>query len=636
MYRCNHCNITIPDNQTEGHIVKVGPKANPKLYCMECGEPVTYIPDIPKTEGIFHGAQATLISNSDNRITTNNYYGVMPDEQIETPYGLCRKNEARFCKQCRQWVPMPFFNFERGICDNCIQNEGTKAFEDGKTFFEIGLYDEALSEFLKYEPICINKEILAKLQCYIGRCFWEKKQWGDAFKYFIKSRNESADSRFYLGYCFLKGYGVEQDFRKAKEFFLCACRENDEGLKRRIIETIVEQANINAYLIAAELGDKQHYEDMARLVIINEDGYLYNEIDPYLEAGAQEGSAICYYALAYSQQKRHDKGSNKNNINYNYNKISQWLYKAASLQLADAAIELSKKLKGEQRIKWMQKTVELYDKQPFFLDHNEKDFSEHLFQLGRELNTQQDKTEATKWFLRAAELGHADAQATLGRIYYTGPYTLRDLNKALHWTQEAANQGNTDALILLPQINIDYAHNEANKFYNRRDYIHALDLYLKAASLGCDKVYYDIGHMYYDGKGTAKNPSEALKWWKKAADMGSLLAMNNIATLYYDGADGIPENRMEGKKWMRKAADLGYMVAQGNLGLMYFNDREYTEALKWFQMSANKGYDFAQYYLGRMYHEGLGVNKSLYMAREWLNKAAAQGNQKAKDLLAKL
>ena len=215
MYKCNHCNITIPDNQADGHIVKVGPKNNPKFYCVEWGEPVTYIPDVPKTEGIFHGAQATLISNSDNRITTNNYYGGMPDEQVETPYGTCLKRDTRFCKQCRQWIPLTFYNAERGMCDNCIELQGAKAFEEGKNFLEDGLYDEALSEFLKFEPICKEAKVLAELQYNIGYCFYKQEQWKDACKYFIKSSDLVPDSLYYRALCFYYGYGVTKSKEKA-------------------------------------------------------------------------------------------------------------------------------------------------------------------------------------------------------------------------------------------------------------------------------------------------------------------------------------------------------------------------------------------------------------------------------------
>lgn len=221
MYRCNHCNITIHEDHIEGHIVKVGPK----LYCSQCGEPVDYIPEEPKANAL-GGAQATLISNSDNRITTYNYYGGgTSDEQVETPYGPFRKSEARFCKDCRQWVPLIYFNAEQNICDNCFEQEGEKTCEVGKSFFELGLYEDALNEFFKYEPVCKSLTTLPDLHYHIGRCFFEMGKWKEAAKYFIKSKDRIIDSIYYLGLCFFNGNGVPQDKVKAMVYINDAAQQ---------------------------------------------------------------------------------------------------------------------------------------------------------------------------------------------------------------------------------------------------------------------------------------------------------------------------------------------------------------------------------------------------------------------------
>lgn len=219
MYKCNYCNVEIPDNQAEGRIVKVGPKDNPKFYCMECGEPVAYIPDMPQANAAIHGSQATLISNSDNRITTNNYYGSeTSDEQIDTPFGPCRKSEAKLCKQCRQWVPFSFFDTEHVLCDNCIEKECLKSIDEGKSLFEYGLYDKALEAFLKYESICKDIKVHAQLHYNIGRCYFEQKQLREALLYFTKSRQQVVDSFFYIGLCFFYGgIGLPKDEMKALE-----------------------------------------------------------------------------------------------------------------------------------------------------------------------------------------------------------------------------------------------------------------------------------------------------------------------------------------------------------------------------------------------------------------------------------
>ena len=226
MYKCNRCNRTFKDKNDEGLLAFRG-----KLYCKKCEDPVEEIPDTPKANSFGQGAQATLISNSDNRITTNNYYGGgSPDEQIETPFGVCKKSEAQFCKNCRLWVPMIFFNTDQGLCDICIEEEGIKAYDEGKSFYEMGLYDEALEEFLKYEPVCKKPKVLVKLQYQIGRCYYEQKVWKKAFKYFIKTRDHIPESLFYIGLCFYYGYGISADKAKAyemlKKAYLQGCQNS--------------------------------------------------------------------------------------------------------------------------------------------------------------------------------------------------------------------------------------------------------------------------------------------------------------------------------------------------------------------------------------------------------------------------
>ena len=232
MYKCNQCNITIPDNQAEGRIVKVGPKDNPKFYCMECGEPVVYIPDMPHATGAVHGAQATLISNSDNRITTNNYYGGgVPDEQIDTPYGSCRKSEARLCKKCRQWVPVSFFDEEKKLCDDCVTKEVQKYVNEGKSYFDMGFYNEAIRCFQDCELICYDENELLNLKFLIGQSYYELKDYSQALKYFIAASRNNAESVYYIGICYLNGTGVVKDESKALNLF---ARSADLGSQKAI------------------------------------------------------------------------------------------------------------------------------------------------------------------------------------------------------------------------------------------------------------------------------------------------------------------------------------------------------------------------------------------------------------------
>ncbi len=89
----------------------------------------------------------------------------------------------------------------------------------------------------------------------------------------------------------------------------------------------------------------------------------------------------------------------------------------------------------------------------------------------------------------------------------------------------------------------------------------------------------------------------------------------------------------EALQWFRKAAEQGDDVAQYNLGTMYYNGdgvpQDYGEAVQWFRKAAEQGDDLAQFSLGTMYQDGLGLLQDYVSAYTWFNFAAAQGLEEA-------
>lgn len=50
-----------------------------------------------------------------------------------------------------------------------------------------------------------------------------------------------------------------------------------------------------------------------------------------------------------------------------------------------------------------------------------------------------------------------------------------------------------------------------------------------------------------------KNPHEAVRWWKKAAELGFPESQNNLGALYNDG-NGVDRDYQEAVFWYRKSA----------------------------------------------------------------------------------
>jgi len=133
---------------------------------------------------------------------------------------------------------------------------------------------------------------------------------------------------------------------------------------------------------------------------------------------------------------------------------------------------------------------------------------------------------------------------------------------------------------------------------------------------------------------------------KLAAEKGDAIARNNLGVTYAAG-QGISKNDAAGKegqkveqnyteaiKWFRLAAEQGNVEAQCNLATLYYYgrgvDQDYAETIKWLRLAADRGDTIAQFNLGEMYAQGLGVAKDQKEAERW-HKMTERGSQDVMD-----
>jgi len=119
----------------------------------------------------------------------------------------------------------------------------------------------------------------------------------------------------------------------------------------------------------------------------------------------------------------------------------------------------------------------------------------------------------------------------------------------------------------------------------------------------------NLASLYEHGWGVPKNPSEAISWYRAAAEQGDPTACN-LATTYLLGR-GVRRDDRQAATWFLAAAQQGFAVAQANLAFMYYTGRgigrDYAEAAKWTMRAAEHGYAFAETDLGYLYEQGKGV-----------------------------
>ena len=107
----------------------------------------------------------------------------------------------------------------------------------------------------------------------------------------------------------------------------------------------------------------------------------------------------------------------------------------------------------------------------------------------------------------------------------------------------------------------------------------------------------------------------------------------------YENKTEYPAYKAIALKWLEKAAGLGSAIGQYNLGVHYLHgdgvSQNKAHARYLFEKAAAQDFPDAQFWLGTMYYNGSGgLDRDLTKANELVQKAADQGFDEAKEMLA--
>lgn len=166
------------------------------------------------------------------------------------------------------------------------------------------------------------------------------------------------------------------------------------------------------------------------------------------------------------------------------------------------------------------------------------------------------------------------------------------LSATLALAQQAGRPSAADSSALKPIASADEAYRKGKEFNKKENYTEAMRWYRMAADRGNAQAQVAIGDLYGEGQGVPQNYSEALRWYRLAANQGNREAQNDIGMFYLSGW-GVPKDYAEAMRWLRKAADQGNEVAQRNIGVLYLQGlgvtQDRAEAIRWFRKAADKG-----------------------------------------------
>jgi TPR repeat protein len=132
-----------------------------------------------------------------------------------------------------------------------------------------------------------------------------------------------------------------------------------------------------------------------------------------------------------------------------------------------------------------------------------------------------------------------------------------------------------------------------------------------------------VAEIYRDGSGVKKDPTEAARWYRLAADLGNPQAQFQLAAAALKG-EGIPEDRKLARSMLEKAAAQGHAGAYYNLGIMAIDAdiQDFKAAAAYFRKAAEGGNMDGAYSLAVLYREGRGVPQDIKEAARWLRMAA--------------
>lgn len=162
-----------------------------------------------------------------------------------------------------------------------------------------------------------------------------------------------------------------------------------------------------------------------------------------------------------------------------------------------------------------------------------------------------DQAKAFRLYLKAAEMGNAEAQFIVGGLYYKGIGTDVNQRQAFKWLLRAEQQG-----------------------------------HFTSESLTI------IGSMYLEGRGAPQNYLQAKEYLRRAAEQGNLIAKKNLAFLYYNGMGAEPDYGRALTLYTEVALH-GDNAAQNNVALMHENglgtDIDRVQAYAWYNLAAGQG-----------------------------------------------
>lgn len=134
--------------------------------------------------------------------------------------------------------------------------------------------------------------------------------------------------------------------------------------------------------------------------------------------------------------------------------------------------------------------------------------------------------------LPLAEEGNANAQNLVGTMYFFGQGVNADKSQAARWYKKAAKQGLAEAQYNLGNMyRVGWGLDPARPELIKPDIRKAIRWYRKAAKAGDVLAQRALGDIYSLGHDVPKDIAKAVRWYKMAADQGDPIAKKALSRI---------------------------------------------------------------------------------------------------------
>jgi len=214
--------------------------------------------------------------------------------------------------------------------------------------------------------------------------------------------------------------------------------------------------------------------------------------------------------------------------------------------------------------------------------------AESQFQLGVMYVTAngvaKDMGKALKWLLAAAKQDHLEAMNCAATMLRNGLGCEIRKEEAARWFEKAGNKGHAEAQFNLGEMLCDAEI--------APDQERGVLLFEKAAAADLDFAQYRLGYALRQGSGTEIDVPRGMQYIEKAAKQGLPQAQYMMGSCLFCG-DGVQRNEEQAAERFRQAAEQGHGMAQYSLGVMYELGegvpQSDSQAQHWFRLAAAQG-----------------------------------------------